>query len=132
MPPVLYNNPEECCGCRVCANVCPKDAISFRGDRYGFLYPTIDESKCIGCNLCVKSCDFSKKDKVGHYPLEGYAAKHKENAILGKQIKHLAVFNLLKENRRIREIVTYMKGKPWYELRDMMIEIDIWEEREEF
>ena len=60
------------------------------------------------------------------------AEEHKENAILGKQIKHLAVFNLLKENLRIREIVTYMKGKPWYELRDMMIERDIWEEREEF
>lgn len=81
MIPVLFNNPEDCCGCRVCANVCPKDAISFCGDKYGFLYPTVDEGKCIGCNLCVKSCDFTKVDEIGHFPLEGYAARHKESHV---------------------------------------------------
>ena len=84
MAPALFINQEDCCGCRACANVCPKDAISFCADKYGFLFPTIDEDKCIGCNKCVNSCDFAKTGEFGHYPLEGYAARHKESDVRRK------------------------------------------------
>ena len=84
MIPVLFNNPEYCCGCRACANVCPKEAISFFGDKYGFLYPSIDENKCIGCKKCVNSCDFAKTGEFGHHPSEGYAARHKESDVRSK------------------------------------------------
>lgn len=81
MIPKLYYNSENCCGCKACANACPKDAISFCSDEYGFQYPTIDEEKCIGCNKCVKTCDFQRKDEFGHYPLEGYATRHKDSDV---------------------------------------------------
>lgn len=52
-----------CCGCGACATVCPKDAISLVEDKYGFVYPKIDESVCINCGTCKKVCVFSIKKK---------------------------------------------------------------------
>lgn len=46
----------ECTSCQLCAAVCPKDAISIHLNEDGFYRPSVDESRCIGCNLCVKVC----------------------------------------------------------------------------
>jgi len=46
----------ECTGCKVCADICPKEAIVFGENKEGFWYPQIDESRCIKCNICVKHC----------------------------------------------------------------------------
>lgn len=46
----------ECCGCYACLNVCPTHAISMRADNEGFLYPFIDDEKCIHCGQCAKVC----------------------------------------------------------------------------
>ena len=81
MIPKLYLQQEDCCGCKACANVCPKDAISFVADKFGFQYPTINEDKCIGCQKCIKTCDFQKTGEFGHHALEGYAARHKEHDV---------------------------------------------------
>lgn len=62
--PVLYGNEAECCGCGACVSACPRDAIEMRPDRYGFLYPEIDEGRCVGCRLCLKVCAF-KSDLGG-------------------------------------------------------------------
>lgn len=58
--PVLYGSESECCGCGACLSVCPKDAISMRPDKYGFLYPCIDSILCIGCQMCRKVCAFKR------------------------------------------------------------------------
>lgn len=79
--PTLYQTIEDCCGCKACANACPKNAISFKADEYGFHYPIIDEQLCVGCNICVKTCDFQKKEVEGHIPLKGVAARHKEPSV---------------------------------------------------
>lgn len=50
------------------------------------------------------------------------AEECKEHTILGKRIKHLAVYNLLMEDMKIRKIVSYMTGKRWWELDDLMME----------
>lgn len=84
MTPQLYKKTEDCCGCKACANVCPHDAISFRLDEYGFQYPVIDDDKCIGCNRCVKTCDFQRKGNFGNYPMAGYAARHKSFAVYSR------------------------------------------------
>lgn len=84
MVPILYKTKEDCCGCKACANVCPQNAISFQPDEYGFEYPLIDDEKCIGCSVCVKTCDF-KKEVIGHNPTRcGLAARHKEKGIYEK------------------------------------------------
>lgn len=81
MTPELFHKNEDCCGCKACANVCPCDAISFQPDEYGFWYPVIDEDKCVGCEKCIRTCDFQKKEVSGHKPSEGLAARHKEKAV---------------------------------------------------
>ena len=47
---------EQCTGCGACKAVCPQGAITFRPDEGGFPYPQVDESKCIHCRLCEKTC----------------------------------------------------------------------------
>ena len=58
-------NKVDCCGCKACGDICPKDAITFKVDEEGFWYPFVNEDKCIDCGLCEKVCpilhpDFSK------------------------------------------------------------------------
>ena len=50
----------NCCGCMACAVVCPRGAITKIENEKGFLVPFIDESNCINCGLCLKTCDFKK------------------------------------------------------------------------
>lgn len=58
---VLYGTKEQCCGCSACYSICPKDAISMKKDREGFLYAVIDEMKCVNCGACTAVCPFVKK-----------------------------------------------------------------------
>ena len=66
-----------CNGCGVCASVCPKKCIKMVEDGEGFLYPEIDESKCIKCNKCRKVC--SNFPKRNEYKIKAYATKNKDN-----------------------------------------------------
>lgn len=47
---------QDCCGCEVCSQACPKNAISMNIDSQGFLYPKIDKTCCIDCHICEKVC----------------------------------------------------------------------------
>ena len=77
---IRVNDPQECCGCTACASVCAHDAISMQPDTLGFLYPAVDENKCVDCGLCEKVCAFNN-----HYDTnlnltkpDVYAARHKD------------------------------------------------------
>lgn len=52
---------KECCGCTVCYDICPTSAISIETDEEGFVYPQINNEKCVQCGLCTKVCAFSNK-----------------------------------------------------------------------
>lgn len=49
-------NKKLCNGCGICTLGCPSNAISMVADNEGFLYPVIDEEKCIHCNKCKNIC----------------------------------------------------------------------------
>lgn len=47
-----------CCACTACASICPKGAITMVPDENGFVYPVVDESKCVRCGLCEQVCAY--------------------------------------------------------------------------
>lgn len=59
---ILFDSKKDCCGCSACMNICPKHAIDMMDDIHGFLYPIIDEKKCIKCKLCKKVCGYQNYD----------------------------------------------------------------------
>lgn len=73
----------NCCGCSACQQICPHDCILMKADGEGFLYPKVDESRCVDCGLCSSVCAWiedSKNDKGNGSP-EVYAAKHKDDEV---------------------------------------------------
>ena len=53
---IRISEKESCCGCSACMNICPKKCISMEADSEGFLYPKVDEKRCVDCHLCEKVC----------------------------------------------------------------------------
>ena len=47
---------QSCSGCGACAQACSYNALSMQADEEGFLYPTLDPSKCVQCGLCSLIC----------------------------------------------------------------------------
>lgn len=91
---ITYNSQNECkhieisdkvncCGCTSCMNICPKNAITMISDEEGFLYPKIDEEKCINCGLCKKACPILnvKEEKINNKQ-EGFIVANKNEKIL--------------------------------------------------
>lgn len=53
---LVDNQKLNCYGCRACVEICPKSAIQMKEDEKGFLYPHIDETLCVNCELCKTVC----------------------------------------------------------------------------
>ena len=47
---------KSCCGCGLCAQICPKKCIELRQDKEGFYYPVVNQDQCIKCGRCVQKC----------------------------------------------------------------------------
>lgn len=85
----------KCCGCSACVQRCPKQCISLKEDKEGFLYPIVDEENCIDCGLCEKVCPELNLSEE-RLPLKVYAAKHIDDKIRMKSSSG-GVFSLLAE-----------------------------------
>ncbi len=79
----IHSDLSACCGCKACASACKKGAIQFYADEEGFLYPQIDENKCVNCGLCEQICPQNIRVKETNL-LETYAAINKDDAVLVK------------------------------------------------
>ena len=77
---IKVNTPADCCGCSACYSICAHDAISMQPDSLGFLYPVVDEDKCIDCGLCEKVCSFNEAYDTSLNLSEpiAYGARHKD------------------------------------------------------
>lgn len=60
----VFKDKKECCGCGACQAVCPRNAIEMVEDEYGFIYPKINESKCVNCDLCKKTCAYMNPKRM--------------------------------------------------------------------
>ena len=77
---IQIQNKVDCCGCKACGDICPKNAISFKTDIEGFWYPEVDKNLCIDCKLCENVCPIVNVESLKKNNLsqsECYAAIHK-------------------------------------------------------
>ena len=65
----------------MCADICPKGAISFETDEQGFWYPKVDGKLCIHCGLCKKKCPSLKDIKLNDRQPEVYSAWSKNDKV---------------------------------------------------
>lgn len=84
----------ECYGCTACAEICPKNAIAMEKDNEGFLYPVVDDSLCVNCNLCKKVCS-AEKDVEKAAPIKSVATIYNDETVLLKSSSGGAFKSLL-------------------------------------
>ncbi len=66
-----------CTGCLACFNICKTRAIHLVENERGFIYPAIDATKCVNCNLCRKICPAnSLQESFTHKHLYAALAKN--------------------------------------------------------
>ena len=58
---IALDREEDCCGCTACASVCAADCIEMRENSEGFLYPRVDDKRCIGCYKCEEVCPVANR-----------------------------------------------------------------------
>ena len=85
----------NCCGCAACVWACPKRCIRLVGDEEGFLYPTVDETKCVECGKCLKVCPMRQASE-SKAPVGVYAAANPDEEVRLKSSSG-GVFSLLAE-----------------------------------
>lgn len=72
----------NCTGCAACQNACGVGAIELIADREGFVYPYVDQNKCIQCGKCATSCpSLHGPDQSRYFQPEVYAAWNKDEAV---------------------------------------------------
>lgn len=71
---------DKCYGCMACYNKCPKNAITMKKDKNGFLYPIINKEKCINCTLCKMVC-LEINNMGTHNNQKAYACINKDDKI---------------------------------------------------
>ena len=90
---VLLQNKENCCGCGACSQICPRGCITLQEDDEGFLYPVVEQNRCVQCGLCLSACPFhNPQEKVE--PKYAFAAIAKDERIR-KESSSGGIFSLL-------------------------------------
>ena len=74
---------KDCTGCGACFFMCPTGAIEMAQDVYGFECPRVDESKCVHCDKCLRSCHMQNSEALIHSdPMACYGAMDGDAASL--------------------------------------------------
>lgn len=84
---------QDCCGCGVCVEICPKKCITMKQDEEGFYYPSIDAHKCIECKLCQTVCPGNSGMKATEYT-DAYAVLNVSEEVRGNSSSGGAFYSL--------------------------------------
>lgn len=73
---------KDCSGCTACQAVCAKQAISFVSDEEGFKIPQVEETLCVECGLCVKTCPaINNKDVKTDWQSKAFALQYHDEPV---------------------------------------------------
>lgn len=75
---INFYRRSECCGCGACSQVCPQNCIEMIADSEGFLYPRINEEKCVHCGRCYDVCHIKNGTDNKENISETFYAKTKD------------------------------------------------------
>lgn len=84
-----------CSGCQACYNICPTSSIIMEYDDEGFLYPVIDNAKCIDCGKCKAICPVLN-DYIGNDKGISYACINKDDEVRSRSSSG-GVFSIVAE-----------------------------------
>lgn len=79
---IEIKNKQDCCGCTACAAICPKDCITMEEDKEGFLYPSVDETKCVDCGACERACPILNVKKKQPFHQKAYIVQNRDENVL--------------------------------------------------
>lgn len=97
-------NKKTCNGCTACAYICPVNAIDMKEDNEGFIYPVIDETLCIKCGKCLRTCSNFKKEDA---EFTAFAVVNKNKDILNKSTSGGAFYAILESHFKNENSVCY-------------------------
>ncbi len=73
---------QMCSGCSACKSICPKDAIEMVADEEGFLYPRVNQNKCIDCRLCINTCPILNLKKESKKEQKAFLIRNLDENVL--------------------------------------------------
>lgn len=79
---IEIKDKQDCCGCTACAAICQKDCITMKEDKEGFLYPNVDETKCVDCGACERTCPILNVKKKQPFQQKAYIVQNKDESVL--------------------------------------------------
>lgn len=92
----------DCYHCTACASVCPVHCIEMKKDEEGYLYPEIDEERCIHCHKCEQICIKEHSEKNKNKIEKAYVLYNKNQGVRAKSasggISHMLMEYVIKNN----------------------------------
>lgn len=92
----ITHDPRACYGCTACVQICSHKAIRMMPDREGFMYPVVDQDKCVHCRLCSAVCPAENRPESLQVKTQ-YAVMNRDDAVL-KRSSSGGVFRLLADH----------------------------------
>ena len=77
----VLENINDCCGCSACRNACTQNCIEMTADVEGFLYPRIDQNKCVDCGLCLSVCPILNRQKIVNNNFDAFIVRNRDKQL---------------------------------------------------
>ena len=77
----VFDIDDKCCGCGMCAVVCP-EGVNILLDDNGYYKSRVNEEKCLDCGQCIKVCPIkSQLEEVKTKPSYVLYSKKREDVL---------------------------------------------------